>query len=143
MPLLFPSAAWTSAYKDAINQNPLYRKAAASWSEGAVALVCKAEPLLGLDAPQAIILDLFQGECRSAVHATDLAALSGTPFVIEATYEKWKAVIGGELDPIKAMLQGQLRLTKGHLPTIIRDVEGSKQLVLSARTIDTEFLSAS
>ena len=53
-----------------------------------------------------------------------------------------KAVIGGELDPIKAMLQGQLRLTKGHLPTIIRDVEGSKQLVLSARVIDTEFLSA-
>jgi putative sterol carrier protein len=141
MSLLFPSAAWTSAYRDAINQNPLYRKTAASWSDGAIALVCKAEPALGLDAPQAIILDLLHGECRGAVHATDLSALADTPFVIEASYDKWKAVIGGDLDPIKAMLQGLLRLSKGHLPTIIRDVEGSKQLVLSARSIDTKFLS--
>jgi putative sterol carrier protein len=140
MSLLFPSAAWTSAYRDAINQNPLYRKTAANWSEGAIALVCKAEPALGLEAPQAIILDLERGECRGAVFASDLAALSDIPFVIEANYDRWKAVIGGDLDPIKAMLAGQLRLTKGHLPTIIRDVEGSKQLVLSARAIDTKFL---
>lgn len=140
MALLFPSAAWASAYRDAINANSLYATTAASWDQGAIALVCRAAPAKGLAAPQAIVLDLHQGHCRAVEYAADLGVLERTPFVIEADYEQWKAVIGGELDPIRAMLAGQLRLAKGHLPTIIRDVEGSKQLVLSARAVDTEFL---
>ena len=140
MPLEFPSAAWADAFRQAINANPLYQKAAASWSEGAVALVCRAEPALGLDAAQAIVLDLSHGSCHGVVYTADPAALAPVPFVIEAGYAQWKSVLSGELDPIKAMLQGQLRLAKGHLPTIIRDVESSKQLVLSASQVDTEFL---
>ena len=140
MALLFPSAAWADAYREAINANPRYKQTAASWTEGAIALVCKAEPALGLNTAQAIVLDLQQGECRGVTYASDPSALSDVPFVIEASYADWKATIGGELDPIKAMLQGRLKLAKGHLPTIIRDVEGSKQLVLSARAIATEFL---
>lgn len=140
MALTFPSAAWASAYRDAINRNPRYKQTAAGWDQGAIALVCRPAPALGIDRPQAMILDLHQGECRGVAYETDDAALATTPFVIEADYAQWKAVIGGELDPIKAMLSGQLRLAKGHLPTIIRDVEGSKQLVLSARDVDTEFL---
>jgi putative sterol carrier protein len=140
MPLVFPSAAWASAYRDAINANPLYKKSAAAWDQGAIALVCKADAALGIDAPQAIVLDLHHGECRGVEYGSDAAVLARTPFVIEASYAQWKSVISREVDPIKAMLQGQLRLTKGHLPTIIRDVEGSKQLVLSASAIDTEFL---
>jgi putative sterol carrier protein len=140
MALPFPSAAWASAYRDAINANALYRKSAATWDQGAIALVCQPAPALGFDSPQAIVLDLHHGECRAVEYVTDRAALANTPFIIEAEYPQWKAVIGGELDPIKAMLMGQLRLAKGHLPTIIRDVEGSKQLVLSARDVDTEFL---
>jgi putative sterol carrier protein len=140
MALLFPSAPWASAYRDAINQNALYKKTAGNWDQGAIALVCKPAPALGLEQAQAMILDLHRGECRAVAYESDPAALANTPFVIEAEYAQWKAVIGGELDPIKAMLSGQLRLAKGHLPTIIRDVEGSKQLVLSARHVDTEFL---
>lgn len=140
MPLEFPSAAWADAFRAAINDNPLYQKAAASWTEGAVALVCKAEPALGIDAAQAIVLDLSHGACHGVVYTAEPEALAPVPFVIEANYAQWKAVLSGALDPIKAMLQGQLRLAKGHLPTIIRDVESSKQLVLSARKIDTVFL---
>ncbi|MET0344320.1 MAG: Fis family transcriptional regulator [Polyangiales bacterium] len=140
MPLEFPSAAWAEAFGQAINQNPLYKKAAASWSEGAVALVCRADPALGIEAAQAIILDIARGACHGVSYTADPAALAPVPFVIEAGYAQWKSVLSGELDPIKAMLQGQLRLAKGHLPTIIRDVESSKQLVLSARVLDTKFL---
>jgi putative sterol carrier protein len=140
MSLVFPSAAWAEAYRHAINANPLYKQTAASWEQGAIALVCKAEPSLGLGEPQAIVLDLDRGQCRGVVYSTDPSALASTPFVIEASYAQWKSVMTGAIDPIKAMLQGQLRLTKGHLPTIIKDVEGSKQLVLSAKSIDTQFL---
>jgi hypothetical protein len=36
-------------------------------------------------------------------------------------------------------MQGRFKLTKGHLPTIIRYVESSKQLLASAQTVATEF----
>jgi putative sterol carrier protein len=139
MALPFPSETWARAYGDAINQNPAYKKTAANWTEGAIALVCKAEPALGFDAPQAMVLDLLHGECRGVLYTTEREVFMTTPFVIEASYAQWKAVIRGEIDPIKAMLQGQLKLAKGHLPTIIRDVEGSRQLVMSASKVDTEF----
>lgn len=139
MALPFPSAAWAEAYAQAINENPAYKKTAGNWTEGAIALVCKAEPALGISEPQAMVLDLERGACRGVVYTSDPAVIGQTPFVIEASYAQWKSVIRGEIDPIKAMLQGLLRLSRGHLPTIIRDVEGSRQLVLSAGKIDTEF----
>jgi putative sterol carrier protein len=139
MALPFPSAAWATAYKDAINQNALYKRSAATWDQGAIALVCKAEPSVGIAADVGMVLDLAYGECRGVVYTDERAVIDQTPFVIEASYAQWKSVIRGETDPIRAMLQGQLRLSKGHLPTIIKDVEGSKQLVLSAAKIDTEF----
>ena len=139
MALPFPSETWAKAYGEAINQNAAYKKTAANWTDGAIALVCKADPALGFEAPQAMVLDLERGECKSVVYTTEREVFMATPFVIEANYAQWKSVIRGEIDPIKAMLQGQLRLAKGHLPTIIRDVEGSRQLVLSAGKVDTEF----
>jgi len=139
MGLLFPSVEWAAAYHQAINQNALYQKAAAAWDQGAFAFVCKAEPSLDLPTPQGLVLDLIHGRCNGVLYTTDAARIAEAPFVIEASYAQWRSVLRGEVEPIKAMLQGQLKLTKGHLPTIIRDVEGAKQLVLSASTIDTEF----
>ena len=139
MALQFPSAAWAEAYAQAINDNPAYQKTAANWTEGAIALVCRAEPSLGFNEPQGMVLDLERGRCKGVVYTSDAAVIGQTPFVIEAGYAQWKSVIKGEVDPIKAMLQGQLKLSRGHLPTIIRDVEGSRQLVLSAGKIATEF----
>jgi putative sterol carrier protein len=139
MSVSFPSAAWAAAYRDAINQNAAYKRSAAAWDQGAIALVCRAEPDLGIAKDVGMVLDLWHGECRGVEYSEDRGVIERAPFVIEASYAQWKAVIRGEIDPIRAMLQGQLRLTKGHLPTIIKDVEGSKQLVLSASQIDTEF----
>ena len=140
MALPFPSAAWASAYKDAINQNALYRQAAAAWDQGPVALVCKPEPALGLSEPQAVVLELLHGQCQAVAYTSDELDIDDAAFVIEASYAQWKAIITRELDPILAMLSSQLRLKKGHLPTLIKDVEGSKQLVLSASQVETEFL---
>ena len=45
----------------------------------------------------------------------------------------------GMHDPIKAMMQGKLKLTKGHLPTMLKYVESSRQLVVSATMVETSF----
>jgi len=44
-----------------------------------------------------------------------------------------------ELDPIKGMMQGKLKL-KGDLPTIVRYVKAAQELVNAASTLETEFL---
>jgi hypothetical protein len=37
------------------------------------------------------------------------------------------------------MMEGKLKLARGHLPTIIRYVESSRQLVASASKVPTDF----
>ena len=141
MTFKFPSAEWTTAYKDAVNGNALYREAGKSWTHGAVAMIVKANAALGIAEDAAMILDVHGGECRGTKFVSRSEAESGAPFVIVGDYNYWKDVITGKDDPIKAMMQGKLKLTKGHLPTIIRYVESSRQLVRSASSVPTEFLA--
>lgn len=136
----FPSESWTAAYKDALNTNPDYAKAGKDWTHGAVTMIVKANAALGIDRDMAMLLDVDSGSCRSATYMEADPAREAAPFVIEAEYDRWKSVIQGEVEPIKAMMQGKLKLTKGHLPTIIRYVESSRQLVVSAGRVDSKFL---
>src|SRR5438094_5564952 len=111
----FPSPEWASAYKDAINSNPTYKTAGKDWTHGVVAMVVKADPALGIPEDTGMWLDVHQGECRECRIVSASEALAA-PFVIVADYARWKSVIKKELDPIKAMMQGKLKLTKGHMP---------------------------
>ncbi|NOZ01572.1 MAG: Fis family transcriptional regulator [Deltaproteobacteria bacterium] len=133
----FPSEEWVAKYKEAINTNPAYKVGGASWNKGVVALICQANPGVGIDEDVGIWLDLHQGVCREARLCTADEA-SKAPFVISGPYQRWKQVIMKELDPIQGMLQGKLRL-KGDLPTIVRYVEASKALVESAGLVETDF----
>lgn len=133
----FPSEEWVSSYKDAINNNPSYKVGGANWDKGVVALICKARPDIGIPEDIGIWLDLHKGVCRDAKIVSASEAMKA-PFVITGEYDRWKQVIRKELDPIKGMLQGKLRL-KGDLPTIVRFVDASKALVESAGMVPTKF----
>lgn len=134
----FPSTEWTAAFKDAINENEAYATAAKDWTFGVVAMVVKADPALRIDEDTAMWLDVHQGKCRDCklMPAKDAEAAS---FVIVAPYALWKTVIRGELDPTKGMMQGRLKLTKGHMPTMVKYVHASKALVQSTAKVPTKF----
>ena len=138
----FPSEDWTQAFQDAVNGNETYREHGKPWTFGAVAMVIQKDAALGLDDDTGMILDVHQGECRGAQYVKGLKSVEGTPFIIVAPYERWKQVINGELDPIKAMMEGKLKMTHGHLPTMLRFVESSRALVVSAANVPTEFIDA-
>ena len=138
MTLKFPSAEWTAAFKDAVNANAAYRTAGKDWTHGKVAYVVKADARLGTDVDMAMVLDLHQGACRGAEYVpADVA--SAAEFVIVAEYPRWREVMSGQVDPTKAMMQNKLKLQKGHLPTIVKFVVASKELVKSALTLDTAY----
>ncbi len=137
MPLKLFSDEWIKAYKDAINGSK-YKEAGKDWRAGAVSLVILKNPDVGLMDDAGIWLDLHEGVCRDAF-LCDRAKATAAPFCITGEYSQWKQVMLKELDPIKGMMQGRLKL-KGDLPTIVRYVKAAQELVNAASTLDTEFL---
>jgi putative sterol carrier protein len=132
----FPGPEWLDEYVEKINASPSYREAAATW-EGDVAYVIEAEPDKGV--PQEVVawLDLWHGECRGA-RIVPAEEGEKARFVIRAPYSRWKEVILKDLDPVKGMMQGKLKL-KGDLPTIVRYVKAANELVNLAQTVETAF----
>jgi putative sterol carrier protein len=138
MALTFPSVEWMEEYKKQINVSEGYKKAAATWTAGAVALVISARPEIGINEDFGMWLDLHQGVCREAKKVT-LEEAQKAPFCITSDYARWKQVIKKELEPVKGMMQGKLKL-KGDLPTIVRYVKAAQELVECTTRIETKFL---
>lgn len=132
----FPTDAWFQALVELIGGSAAYRDAAAGW-EGDIAFLIEPEPDRGI--PQEVwgLLDLWHGECRSGgVVAPERGREAA--YVIRAPYSRWKEVVRGELDPIKGMMQGKLKV-QGDLPTIVREVRSASELVELTQRIPTEF----
>lgn len=138
MAYAFPSVDWTNAYKHAINASEGYKKFGKTWNHGAVAMVILAEPSVGIAADTGMLLDVAEGHCRSCTLITGVEA-DNAPFVIKASYAQWKKVLKKEVDPTKALMQGQLKLTKGHMPTMVKYVSASKELVEATSAVPTLF----
>jgi putative sterol carrier protein len=137
--LRFPSAEWCVAYKDAINANAGYRAAGREWTHGAVAMIVSADPAIGIPEDMSMLLDLDQGTCRDC-RLVPREEAEKAPFVLVATYARWKEVIRKLLDPTKGMMQNKLKLTKGHMPTMVKFVTASKELVESTSRVPTQFV---
>jgi putative sterol carrier protein len=134
---IFPSDEWLTIYQDRINASSEYREAAATW-EGAIAFAFEAEPDRGVREDLWAYLDLWHGECRQA---RMISAGEGdqAPYVIRAPYSRWKEVLRGDLDPVKGMMQGKLKV-QGDLATIVRYVRAANELVHLTMQVPTQFL---
>jgi putative sterol carrier protein len=134
---LFPSEEWILELCGRINDSSEYRDAAAMW-EGDISFVFGAEPNKGFPRDVWVWLDLWHGECRGASIVSAEEGASAR-YVIRAAYSRWKDVVRGDLDPIKGMMQGKLKV-QGDLPTIVRYVRAANQLVHLTTTVPTEFV---
>lgn len=137
---VFPSEEWLDEFVEKINGSAEYADAAATW-EGDVLFVYEKEPDKGVDEDIYAWLDLWHGKCRDAARLEDPEdpRAKGAQFTISAPYTRWKSVIKKELDPVKGMMQGKIKL-KGDLPTIVRYVKASNVLVDLSTTVDTQFI---
>jgi putative sterol carrier protein len=133
---MFPTQEWFDDFVAEVNASVEYRDAAADW-EGDIAFLVQAEPDKAFPRDVWGYLDLWHGACRSGgvVTAEDGERAA---YVIAAPYTRWKDVVRGDLDPVKGMMQGKLRL-RGDLPTIIRYVRAANELVRLTGEVDTAF----
>jgi putative sterol carrier protein len=134
---IFPSDEWLTAFCRLVDASKEYGGAAATW-EGDIAFLFEAEPDRGVPRDVWALLELWHGACRSA-RLVEPAEGERAPYVISAPYSRWKEVLREELDPIKGMMQGKLKL-RGDLPTIVRHVRAANELVHLTTLVPTEFL---
>lgn len=132
----FPTQEWFEVFVERINDSAEYREAAATW-EGDIAFLIQAEP--DRNHPHDVWgwLDLWHGGCRAGGVVTEDEGRRAR-YVISAPYSRWKEVLLGNLDPVKGMMQGKLKVL-GDLPTIIRYVRAANELVHLTQTVPTIF----
>ena len=106
---LFPSEVWLKEYVDKINSSKEFEEAAATW-EGDISYVFQAQPDVGLADDLWVWMDLWHGTCRESKYELSPDEGEKARFVIRAPYARWKQVITQELDPIKGMMSGKLKL---------------------------------
>lgn len=138
MSYVFPSEEWVAALKEQINASEEYQQSAADWEAGDVCFRVQANPDIGLSEDGYIWLDLYHGQCRDA-QLVDAEKGESARFVITATYDRWKQLITGQLDPVTAMMMGQMKV-KGNLGELIRYTRAAKELIACAGRVPTQFL---
>jgi len=132
----FPTEEWFQAYIEKIDASEEYAEYAATW-EGDVIIQVEAEPDNGVAADVRALLDLWRGGCRGG-GVVDEERAAAAEFVIRAPYSRWKDVIRGDLEPVKGLVQGKLRV-RGDLQKILRYVKGTQELAYIAGQVDTTF----
>jgi len=129
----FPSQEWADAFRQELNRNEAYRAAAQAW-EGDILFLEK-----GADATApapGIHLALAHGECSAATFHPDARTVS-SEFVYEGSPENWRKLLDGQVDPVKAILDGTFRI-KGNLAKAMRFTRAAKELVETAAKVPAD-----
>lgn len=134
MSIPFPSDAWIKAMMDDLNASDAYLEAAKNW-EGDFFFII--EPGGELSQTAVLYMDLWHGKCRDARQILDGETLAPA-FRLSGPVVIWKKVMTKKLDPMQAMMTGQLKL-QGNMAVVMRNVRAAKELVESCTRIETDF----
>jgi putative sterol carrier protein len=134
MSIPFPSDPWIKAMMEDLNASNAYLEAAKNW-EGDFYFII--QPGGTLEQPVTLYMDLFHGKCRDAFEVVEPNGKSPA-FRLSGPVATWKKVMTKKLDPMQAMMTGQLKLS-GNMAIIMRNVRAAKELVESCTRIDTDF----
>jgi putative sterol carrier protein len=134
--ITFLSEEWVKRFKEEVQNSPSYKEVAKTW-EGDLTLVVQADPRVGIEADLHLYMDLWHGDCRD-MRLVSKEEGEKAQFVITGSYDRWKQVAKGELEPVKGMMQGKLKL-KGDLPYIVRYVQAGTELITCTSKIPARF----
>ena len=130
MPTQVFTAEWARACCQALNDRPNYADVAADWRD-AVVLVMGADSALGIDEERAVFLDLYEGACRGTRVATP-EDRDSAPFVLRAEAASWRSILSGGMDPVSAVMRGELRLERGSLMSIAMYAPAAREMLAAA-----------
>ena len=129
----FGSDEWVQALHNELNTSKAYEEAAKNW-EGDFYFVVDPEGVV--TQPMYLYMDLWHGKCREAYVAE--ADHLKPVFNLRGPVATWKKVMTKKLDPMQALMTGQLKL-KGNMVMIMKNVKAAQELVKACTRIDAEF----
>ncbi len=133
--VLFPSDEWAKEFMKKLNENKAYEDSALDW-EGDFYLVIQPDDRLKEE--KIIYLDLYHGKCREA-YLVEPGKEKEPAYVMEAPYGTWIKVSTREVDAIKGIMTGKIKL-KGDMAKIMRYTKAAQEIVNTTTVIDNEFL---
>jgi len=134
MAIFFPSDAWIKLMMEDLNNSQAYLDAAKNWEGDFIFVI---EPDGTLEQPVRLYMDLYHGKCKDAYEINNGGG-NNAAFQLSGPIAIWKKVMTRKLDPMQAMMTGQLKL-KGNMSMVMKNVRAAKELVESCTRIDTEF----
>ncbi len=117
----FPSAEWLKALESVLNTDPRYAEVAKNW-EGDI--LFQIDPDAGAPAGKGtsrLYLDLWHGKCRSGHVVAEGGNAPKPKFILRAPLANFLRILGGELDPMQAMLTRKLQV-EGDMVYMMRNV---------------------
>ncbi len=138
----FLTEEWVKSAHEFINESEDYEKAAKTW-EGDILFVAtelpeKVREKLTDKDKIGFWLDLWHGKSRGYKFVEDPDNFKAT-FTITATYENWKKVLKGELNPVRGMMTRKLKV-QGNLAKILRYTNAAIALLKAVQQVPTKFL---
>ena len=133
MTLPFPSDVWVKALMEDLNASQAYLVAAKNW-EGDFYFII--EPAGSMTEPVTLYMDLQHGKCLEAFAVN--GHVKDPVFRLSGPTATWKKVMTKKLDPMQALMTGQLKLT-GNMAMVMRNVRAAKELVESCTHVPTEY----
>jgi putative sterol carrier protein len=130
----FGSPEWIQALHDELNQSRAYADAAKDWEGDFYFIVDPEGPV---SETTYMYMDLWHGKSRKAYLTQDPKAKTPA-YIMSGKYGKWKKVVTGQLDPIQALMTGQLKL-KGNMVMVMKNVKAAQEIVRACTRIKTEF----
>lgn len=123
--------SWAEALRDAVNRDVTYRQAGIGWT-ATVALVLDDGAPVGLIGPVAVEVTLDRGLCNNARIISPDACVA--TYVFRGDYTAWLEVLRGAMEPVAAVMRGQIRLT-GDVASLMAQGSALTALVRCAQSV--------
>ena len=118
-----------------LNSDDQYAEIAKNW-EGDMLFVVDAGE--NLAQPITYYLDLWHGKCRDAFTVTDGQNIISA-FTLKGTYDNYKRILKGELEPMQAMLTRKLSV-QGNFVIMMRNIPTVLDFVRCCREVTDSFV---
>jgi putative sterol carrier protein len=130
------SDEWCAAWEKKVSGSEDFAVFNKGW-EGDIGCVMYKDPDANVLEDQYLYLDFEDGVVNS-IRMTDQETAENSKYVIYGDYVRWKQVAKRELDAVKAMMQGKLKL-KGNLPYVVKYIKGVQESIRCLTEVDSKF----
>src|SRR4051794_11776389 len=136
----FSGEEWLRAWVDLANADAAFRASDEGWV-GSVGLIVLDRPRRHGAGRSDTVFRLrgADGLWTSAEIVPDPSDVDDATFVIAAEHDRWKEIIRGELNPIKGIVSGRIRV-HGHLPDVLKRIKSILIMAELASRLETRFV---